>query len=293
MASTTEEVGLGAAITRSVLASLQNTPDARLKEIMTSLVQHLHAFIREVELTEAEWFEGIQFLTRTGQMCDNARQEFILLSDTLGVSMLVDAVNHRGGEGVTESTIMGPFYQEGSEEMPLGSSIVRDGKGETAVVQGRVLSTDGTPIAGAVLDVWEGGANGLYPQQDAEQPAMNLRGIFRTDQNGYYRFVAIKPVAYPIPSDGPVGQMMQAVARHIYRPGHIHMHVRADGYTSLTTHLFAKGDEFLTMDPVFGVKDSLIADYVLNNSEEDAARYGVSVPFYTVNYDFVLKPNGS
>ena len=280
----------GAKITRNVLDSLENTPNPRFKEIMTGLVQHLHAFIREVELTEEEWMTAIQFLTRTGQMCDDRRQEFILLSDTLGVSMLVDAVNHVSQEGSTENTIFGPFYREGAEEMPEGANISKDGKGEPAVVQGRVLSTNGTPIAGATLDIWEGGANGLYEQQDDEQPDMNLRGKFRTNSQGYYRFVAIRPVSYPIPDDGPVGQMLKAMARYHYRPGHIHLLITAEGYTPLTTHLFAKGDEFLKSDPVFGVKESLVADFVPNNSEEDAARYHVTTPFYTAEYDFVLRP---
>src|SRR5690349_6206461 len=187
----TNEV-VGAKITQNVLDSIQNTKDARLKVIMSGLIQHLHAFIREVELTEEEWMFGIEFLTRTGQMCDDKRQEFILLSDTLGVSMLVDSVNHRTAEGSTENTIFGPFYREGAEEMPAGANINKDGKGEPAVVQGRVLATDGTPIAGAILDVWEGGANGLYEQQDPDQPEMNLRGKFRTDSQGYYRFVGIR-----------------------------------------------------------------------------------------------------
>lgn len=288
----TNEV-VGAQITQNVLESIQNTPDARLKEIMTSLIQHLHAFIREVDLTEEEWMAGIQFLTRVGQMCDDKRQEFILLSDTLGVSMLVDAVNHQSAEGSTENTIFGPFYREGAEEMPAGGNISKDGKGEPAVVQGRVISTEGTPIAGAVVDVWEGGANGLYEQQDPDQPDMNLRGKFRTDSEGYYRFVAIKPVSYPIPDDGPVGQMMRALTRPHYRPGHIHLLITADGYAPLTTHIFVKGDQFLVSDPVFGVKDSLIADFVPNYSEEEATRYGLSLPFYTVDYDFVLKPLNS
>jgi catechol 1,2-dioxygenase len=289
MTVTTNEAA-GAKITQDVLNSIENTPNDRLKEVMTGLIQHLHAFIREVELTEEEWMAAIHFLTRTGQTCDDKRQEFILLSDVLGVSMLVDAVNHRSAEGSTENTIFGPFYREGAKEMPAGASINMDGKGEPAVVQGRVLATNGRPIAGALLDVWEGGANGLYEQQDDDQPEMNLRGKFHTDSQGYYRFVAIKPVAYPIPGDGPVGQLLQALGRLIYRPGHIHLLVKAEGYTPLTTHIFARGDEYLGSDPVFGVKESLVADFVPNHSEEEAARYGVSAPFYTAEFDFILRP---
>jgi catechol 1,2-dioxygenase len=277
-------------ITDSVLRSLAQTPDPRLKQIMSSLITHLHAFIRDVELTEAEWFQAIQFLTRVGQMCDDKRQEFILLSDTLGVSMLVDAINHRTDGHATESTVMGPFYREGARDLPAGGSISLDGGGEPAVVSGRVLSTDGTPIANALLDVWEGNENGLYEQQDPKQPDMNLRGRFRTDAEGRFEIVAIKPVSYPVPDDGPVGEMLRALGRHAYRPAHIHFIISADGHLPLTTHLFAKGDPYLGSDAVFGTKDSLIVDFLRHDSAEAAARHGVQAPFYTVNYDFVLKP---
>jgi catechol 1,2-dioxygenase len=281
---------VGEKITRNVLDSLENTANPRLKTIMTSLINHLHAFIREVNLTEEEWMAGIDFLTRTGQMCNDKRQEFILLSDTLGVSMLVDAINHREADGSSESTIFGPFYRDGAEELPVGANISQDGKGEPAVIRGRVLSTDGTPIANALLDVWETAPNGLYEQQDPEQPDMNLRGKFRTDSEGRYLFVGIKPVSYPIPDDGPVGQMLRGIGRHPNRPGHIHLLIKANGFHSLTTHLFVKGGDYLDSDAVFGVKDSLIADFVKNDSAEEAARYTVSAPFYTVDYDFVLRP---
>src|SRR4051794_920146 len=188
-------------ITETVLQSFAHSPNPRLHLLLTSLVTHLHAFIRDVEPTEAEWFAAIDFLTRTGQMCDDKRQEFILLSDTLGVSMLVDAINHRTGAGATESTIFGPFYRSGAAELPYGASINQDGGGEPCVVSGRVLATDGTPIPSATLDVWETNENGLYDQQDPAQSEMNLRGKFRTDEQGRYKFIAIKPVPYPIPND--------------------------------------------------------------------------------------------
>jgi protocatechuate 3,4-dioxygenase beta subunit len=277
-------------ITQNVLDSMAQTPNPRLKTVMTSLIRHLHAFIREVDLTEEEWMTGIQFLTRTGQMCDDKRQEFILLSDTLGVSMLVDAVNHRKSGGATESTVFGPFYRAGAKELPMGASISLDGHGEPAVVMGRVLSLDGTPIPHALLDIWEGGENGLYEQQDPGQPDMNLRGKFRTDKEGRYRFVGIKPVSYPIPDDGPVGQMLHSLGRHPFRPAHIHMIVSAEGFVPVTTHLFVKGDKYLDSDAVFGTKDSLIVDFILHDSPEEASRYNVTAPFYTAEYDFVLKP---
>lgn len=283
MTTTTE-----ATITDRVLESLAGTADPRLKQVMTSLISHLHAFIREVELTEAEWWQAIQFLTAVGQMCDDRRQEFILLSDTLGVSMLVDAINHRADAAVTESTVLGPFYREGARELPAGGSISLDGKGEPAVVCGRVLSEDGTPLAGAVLDVWEGNEDGLYEQQDPHQPDMNLRGRFRTDAGGRFTIVAIKPVSYPIPDDGPVGQLLRSLGRHPYRPAHIHFIVSAGGHATVATHLFASGDPYLDSDAVFGTKDSLIVDFVRDDSDE-AAAYGVSTPFYRVDHDFVLK----
>jgi len=277
-------------ITQNVLNSLEQTPDPRLKTIMTALISHLHGFVREVELTEAEWFYAIQFLTRVGQMCDAKRQEFILLSDTLGVSMLVDAINHPSNEGNTENTVFGPFYRGGAQELPLGANISQDGKGEPAVVRGRVLNTKGEPIANALLDVWETNENGLYEQQDPDQPDMNLRGKFHSDNQGIYYFVGIKPVSYGIPTDGPVGEMLRGTARHPFRPAHIHLLVSAEDYAPVTTHLFVRGDEYLGSDAVFGVKDSLIVDFVQNDSVEEAARYQLKAPFYTVEYDFILKP---
>src|SRR5712691_11096151 len=279
-------------ITQNVLDSMAHTINPRLKQVMSSLISHLHAFIREVELTQEEWALGIQFLTRTGHMCDDKRQEFILLSDITGVTMLVDAINHRLLDGATESPIFGPFYREGAQEMPLGATISQDGRGEPAVVTGRVLSTDGTAIPGALLDIWETDENGLYEQQDPEQPDMNLRGKFRTDSEGRFYFVGIKPVSYAIPDDGPVGQLLRSLGRHPFRPAHIHLVLSANGFAPVTTHLFVKGDQYLDSDAVFGTKDSLVVDFIRRDSEEEAARYHVSVPFYRVEYDFVLKAPG-
>jgi hydroxyquinol 1,2-dioxygenase len=279
-------------ITQNVLNSMAQTPDPRLKKVMDSLIIHLHDFIREVELTQEEWTLAIKFLTRTGQMCDDKRQEFILLSDITGVTMLVDAINHRLPDGATESTIFGPFYREGAQELPLGATISQDGWGEPAVVTGHVLSTDGTPIPGALLDIWETDENGLYEQQDPEQPDMNLRGKFHTDSEGHFYFVGIKPVSYAIPDDGPVGQLLRSLGRHPFRPAHIHLLISADGFVPVTTHLFVKGDPYLDSDAVFGTKDSLVVDFIRHDSEEEATQYHVSVPFYTAEYDFVLKPLG-
>src|SRR5258707_2507434 len=277
-------------ITQNVLDSMAQTPSPRLKQVMSSLISHLHAFIREVELTQEEWALGIQFLTKTGQMCDDKRQEFILLSDITGTTMLVDAINHRSPDGATESTIFGPFYREGAPELPTGATISQDDRGEPVVVTGRVLSTDGTPILDALLDIWETDENGLYEQQDPEQPDTNLRGKFRTDSEGRFYFVGIKPVSYAIPDDGPVGQLLRSLGRHPFRPAHIHLLISADGFVPVTTHLFVKCDPYLDSDAVFGTKDSLVVDFIRHDLEEEAASYKVSVPFYKVEYDFVLKP---
>src|SRR5947209_2261723 len=287
MSNNTEEP-----ITQNVLDTMAQTPNLRLKKVMTSPISHLHTFMREVEFTQEEWAQGIQFLTRTGHMCDDKRQEFILLSDITGVTMLVDAINHRLSDGATESTIFGPFYREGAQELPMGATISQDGRGEPVVVTGRVLSTDGTPISDALLDVWETDENGLYEQQDPEQPDMNLRGKFRTDSQGRYCFVGIKPVSYAIPDDGPVGQLLRALGRHPFRPAHIHLLISADGFVPVTTHRFFKGDAYLDSDAVFGTKDSLIVDFIRHNSQEEAAHYHVTAPFYKVAYDFILKSAG-
>jgi hydroxyquinol 1,2-dioxygenase len=284
MSNNTEEM-----VTQNVLQSIENTPNPRLKQIMTSLITHLHAFVREVELTPDEWLAGIQFLTRTGQLCDDKRQEYILLSDTLGVSMLVDAINNRQ-DGATESTVLGPFYRDGAQELPLGANISQGTDGEPAVFIGRVLAPDGSPVANALLDVWETAANGLYEQQDPNQPEMNLRGKFRTDTDGRYYFRGIKPVSYSIPDDGTVGDMLKAVARHPWRPAHIHTIVSAEGFAPVTTHLFVKGDPYLASDAVFGTKDSLVVDFVRHDAPAEAASYDTTAPFYLANFDFILKP---
>ncbi len=279
-------------VTEAVLRQMK-PENPRLQQIITSLVKHMHAFVREVELTEEEWFYGIQFLTRTGHMCDDQRQEFILLSDTLGVSILVDAINHRMPEGATESTVFGPFHREGAPVLELGTNIARGPeaeKGAPVVVRGCVTDPTGRPIKGALLDIWQASPAGKYDVQDPNQPQMNLRGKFLTDDNGEYWFKTVKPSAYPIPDDGPVGDLLHATGRHPMRPAHIHFMITADGYERLITHIFVEGDEYLDSDAVFGVKNSLVADFVLNESAEEAVRYGVKLPFYEVEYNFGLKP---
>ena len=265
-------------LTEAVLARLEGTRDRRLRQIMTSLVTHLHAFVREVELTEQEWLDAIRFLTETGQKCDERRQEFILLSDTLGVSMLVDWINHRKPSGATESTVLGPFYVEGAPELPNGAAIARETGGEPTIVSGHVRSADGRPISGAVLDVWQAGPNGLYDLQEPDG-GTNLRGRFRTDAAGRFEFRTVKPVSYPVPTDGPVGRMLRQLGRDATRPAHIHFKVSAEDYEPLTTHLFVEGDEHIESDAVFGVKESLIVPFERHESPVDAAVFGVTAPF--------------
>jgi hydroxyquinol 1,2-dioxygenase len=277
-------------LTDSVISAMANAEDTRLKEVLTSLVRHLHAFIREVNLTEAEWLAGIQFLTATGQMCNDKRQEFILLSDTLGATTMKDIINNRKPSGTTEYTILGPFHRSDAPELPLGSNIADGMSGEPVIVRGRVLSPEGTPIPHAMLDVWQSDAEGHYDLQMPDLEGTALRAVFRTNAKGEFVFCTIKPSFYPIPYDGPVGQMLIAAGRHPYRPAHIHFIVSATGYRSVTTELFADGDPYLDSDAVFGVRGSLIVPFVPHESADEAARLNVSAPFYTVDYDFVLEP---
>lgn len=277
-------------LTQAVLTTIK-ADNPRLQELVSSLIKHLHAFIREVELTEEEWFKGIDFLTRTGQMCDDRRQEFILLSDILGVSMLVDAINHRNMEGATESTVTGPFHAR-APEMEDGANIAQGPeweRGEATVVRGRVTDVQGHPIPGALVDVWQGDDAGHYDVQDENQPKTNLRGIFRTNEQGHFWFRTVKPCSYPVPVDGPVGELLTATGRHPMRPAHIHFMISAPGYRRLVTHIFVAGDEYLESDAVFGVKDSLVIDFSPHDSQEEAKKYRVTAPFYLVEYDFRLQ----
>jgi hydroxyquinol 1,2-dioxygenase len=275
-------------VTAAVLARMDQCADARFKQVMTSLVTHLHDFVREVKLTEAEWFGAIQFLTAVGQTCTDKRQEFILLSDTLGVSILVITQNHPASGGTTDSTVQGPYYWEGAPELPDGANLAVGVKGEPAFYSGRVLGSDGTPIAGALLDIWSGDGEGTYDMQMEGDVGMKARGRIRTDAAGAYRFRSIKPEYYPVPTDGPVGIMLRRMGRHAMRPGHIHMMVSAPGHHGITTHLFAAGSEYLDSDAVFGVKESLITGFTRQppGTAPDGTR--METPYYTVNYDFRL-----
>ncbi len=265
----------------TVNARIGDTADPRQRRVMSSLVNHLHAFIRDVELTEAEWAVAIDFLTRTGRICSGNRQEFILLSDALGVSMLVDAINHRTSVGATETTVFGPFHVKGAPEREMGAVISLDGKGELCLYQGRVLDLDGQPVKDALVDVWSDNADGFYDvQQPGIQPQWNNRGIFRTGADGHYAFRGIRPVSYPIPDDGPVGEMLAALDRHPWRPAHMHFQVTAPGFKPLITHIFVGGDSYLSSDAVFGVKQSLIADFLPADAPPER---------WQTRFDFILE----
>lgn len=261
-----------------VIAAMAGAKNLRFKEIMTSLVKHLHSFIREANLTETEWMAGIQFLTAVGQKCDDRRQEFILLSDTLGATTMKDIVNNRKPEGVTEYTILGPFHRPDAPEFPFSANMAGNISGDSVIMKGRVMSQSGPPIPRAMLDVWQADAEGFYDLQMPDVNAMALRGIFHTDAEGNYAIRTIKPKYYPIPDDGPVGQMLTAMGRHPYRPAHVHFMVSAEGYQAVTTELFVSGDPYLDSDAVFGVRESLVVPFVQNDSG------------FSVDYDFVLEP---
>lgn len=266
-------------ITQAVIARFAGTPDPRLKEIMTSLVQHLHSFAREIKLTEQEWMKGIEFLTATGHMCDDKRQEFILLSDTLGLSMLTVAMNNDKPAGCTEATVFGPFFLENAPHYELGADVANGARGEPCVVRGTVKGLDGKPVANAEINVWQADAEGNYDVQYADLAHLQARGILQSGADGGFHFKTILAEAYPIPSDGPVGAMLKATNNHPWRPAHLHFMIKAEGYEPLITHVFREGDQYLDSDVVFGVRQSLIADWV---KQPDGS--------YRLDFDFVLNP---
>jgi hydroxyquinol 1,2-dioxygenase len=277
-------------ITAAVIDRFANTPDPRLKRIMASLVTHLHDFIRDVEPSFSEWESAIAFLTRTGQMCDDKRQEFILLSDTLGASMLVDAINHRLPAGATETTVLGPFFVQNAPIFPNGADITNGLAGEPLFVEARITAADGAPLPGAVVDVWQSDDDGFYDVQRSDLSSAALRGQFRADAAGKIWFRTIQPAPYPIPYDGPVGDMLRATERHPWRPAHVHFMIAAPGYETLVTHVFSAGDEYLDSDAVFGVKNSLIRDFTRQPPGKLPDGSDIATPWRHLTYDFGLKP---
>ncbi len=276
-------------LTAEVVARLKKTKNPRFREIMTSAVKHLHAFAREVHLTEEEWFEGIKFLTAVGQKCDGKRQEFILLSDVLGLSMMVVALNHKTAVGATEATVLGPFFAHGAPEFEHGADLTKNAtlKGEPAWCSGRVLTVDGKPIPNATLDIWQAKADGIYDVQDPNAE-FELRGRVRTNAKGEYAFASYKPKFYSIPVDGPVGDLVRATGNHHMRPAHMHAIVSAPGYQQVITHVFVEGDPYLDGDAVFAVKNSLVGKYRKVNDAAEAKKLGLSNPFLRLDWDFRL-----
>ena len=266
-------------ITQAVLDRFSNTPDPRLKQIIFSLVQHLHDFARETRLTEEEWFEGIKFLTRAGYMTDDKRQEFILLSDTLGLSMLTVAMNNAKPAGCTEATVVGPFHVENAPHYKLGDDVGNGAIGAPCFVKGTIKGLGGEPVSGAHIEVWQSDEEGMYDVQKKDLSHAQGRGVLKANENGQYYFKSILAVAYPIPHDGPVGDMLSATKNHPWRPAHLHFMIKAPGYESLITHVFRRDDQYLDSDAVFGVRQSLITDWVKQPNGE-----------YLLEFNFVLNP---
>jgi catechol 1,2-dioxygenase len=277
-------------ITAAAVASFDGADDERLRRLAQVLTRHLHAFATEVGLTQGEWEECIRILTETGHITDDRRQEFILWSDTLGLSMLVDALANPLPSGATESTVLGPFYVPGSPLRPYGASIAEEVAGAPAWIHGKVLDLDGGPIPGAELDVWQNGDDRLYAVQNAEAPEDHLRGRFTTRDDGSYAFLAVRPVPYTIPDDGPVGRMLAATGRHPWRPAHVHMIVRAPGYRTLATHIFDRESEYLDSDAVFAVKPSLLREFVRRPADDPERPDGVEGEWFSVENTLVLAP---
>ena len=279
-------------ITQAVLDRLDNCDNPRLKTIMSSLIRHLHDFAREVQLSEEEWMTGIQFLTATGHKCDDKRQEFILLSDTLGLSMLTVAMQNAKPAGATEATVFGPFHIDQPPEYQTGQDIANGASGEPLFVTARVLNTEGKAVAGARVNIWQADADGLYDVQRPELQANQARGILHTDAQGRIAFQTVLPVSYPVPVDGPVGQMLLATGRHPWRPAHVHFKIDAPGCQSLITHVFRDDDDYLQSDVVFGVRSSLLGKYIRHEAGEAPDGQQMTIPFYTLTYDFVLAAEG-
>ena len=277
-------------ITQAVIAQLAHTPDRRLKQLLISVVQHLHSFAREVELTEDELMAGIRILTQVGHTCCEKRQEFILLSDTLGLSTLTMAMNNRKPAGCTEATVFGPFHVENAPEYALGADIANGAKGEPCFVSGVIRGLDGEALPHARIEVWQADADGYYDVQYAELDQAQARAVLHADANGRYFFRSIVAEPYPIPHDGPVGDMLRATGRHPWRPAHLHFMIKKDGYETLITHVFRSGGKYLESDAVFGVRSSLIADWIRHEPGPAPDASVMTTPFYTLEYDFVLNP---
>ena len=276
-------------ITEAALRSFDGAPSPRTKLLLQAAVRHLHAFATETNLTTNELIELAEILTAAGQISDASRHEFLLMSDVMGLTMVVDYNTNKKPDGAFESSVLGPFYRADAPWIEMGGDICRQtDMGTPALISGRVLSIDGSPVRGAVLDIWQTPANGMYENMDPSQVEFNCRGRLRAAEDGSFQFWTVKPVPYPIPKDGPAGLILDGAQRHNMRAAHIHVIVEAPGYEKVISELFVAGDPYINSDAVFGVKDSLTVEFVIHESPADARKYGRSTPFYTVDYDFVL-----
>ncbi|MGW5465754.1 dioxygenase family protein [Streptomyces sp. NPDC003996] len=277
-------------ITEAVISTMRDTKDPRVAEILESLVRHLHAFVRDVELTEEEWARGVDFLTRTGQMCTPTRQEFILLSDVLGVTMLVDSLSNRRPSQATQNSVLGPYFREDRPQRADAADISGGLPGTPLFFEGRVVDREGAPVAGAAVDVWHSDSDGHY---DVDVPGLDepaMRALFRTDETGHFGFRSIRPSSYPIPGDGPVGELMSATSRSLMRPAHVHVLIDAPGFQCVTTMLFPSDDPHLDTDPVFGVRQSLIERFDTYDADAGPCRGMTEVPYTLLRRTFVLEP---
>ncbi|MER6978540.1 dioxygenase [Streptomyces carpinensis] len=277
-------------ITEAVISTMQDTKDCRLAEILESLVRHVHAFVRDVGLTEEEWARGVDFLTRTGRMCTPTRQEFILLSDVLGVTMLVDALSNRRPAEATQNSVLGPFFRDDRPQRPDAADISGGLPGTPLFFEGRVVDREGAPVAGAAVDVWHSDAEGRYDVDVPGRVDPAMRALLRTDETGHFGFRSIRPSSYPIPGDGTVGEYMNATGRSLMRPAHVHLLIEASGFQRVTTMLFPSDDPHLDSDPVFGVKESLVASYDTYEADDGPCRGLTDVPYTALRHTFVLEP---
>jgi hydroxyquinol 1,2-dioxygenase len=279
-------------LTDVVLERWKSIPDPRLKQIMQSLIKHLHGFVRDIEPTEKEWATAIDFLTRIGKMCDDKRQEFILFSDVMGVSMLVDSMNHRLATGATPTTVEGPFHVANAPEVADGGDMAKGAPGIPCFVVGKVRDLDGKPVGGAALDLWQTDGEGFYEaQRDVTEPWM--RGLYRTRPDGSYVIRTVAPIGYTIPMDGPVGELVKKTTISPMRPAHIHFCLESPGYHRVVTHLFQRGCPYIETDVVYGVKEPLIVDFVEKPAGVAPNGEKVDTPFYVINYDFVLQKSAA
>jgi len=279
-------------LTDVVLERWKNIPDPRLRQVMGSLIKHLHGFVRDIEPTEAEWATAIDFLTRTGKMCDDKRQEFILFSDVMGVSMLVDSLNHRLASGATPTTVEGPFHVANAPEVADGGDMAKGAPGVPCFVVGKVRDLDGKPVGGATLDLWQTDGEGFYEaQRDVSEPWM--RGLYKTRPDGAYVIRTVAPIGYTIPMDGPVGELVKKTTISPMRPAHIHFCLESPGYHRVVTHLFQRGCPYIETDVVYGVKEPLIVDFLEKPAGVAPNGEKVDTPFYVINYDFVLQKSAA